>query len=92
MVSPWVFCCGNGARVASVKKSFSSACKSSGLDDLHPHDLRRTFASWLVQEGVSIQTVSGLLRHADIQITHRVYAHLSPDQFKNATAILDQQV
>ena len=90
LVTPWVFCRGNGVRIACVKKSFAQACKTAGIVGLHPHDLRRTFASWLVQEGVSIQTVSGLLRHADIQITHQVYAHLSPDQFKDAAAVLDK--
>ena len=47
----------------------SEACRLAGLEDVHPHDLRRTFGSWLVQAGVPIQTVSTLLRHSDIRIT-----------------------
>jgi integrase len=89
LVSPWVICGFKGQRIMSVRKAFDKASSVAGLEDVHPHDLRRTFASWLVQNGVSIQTVSGLLRHADIQITHQIYAHLSPEQYAGATAVLD---
>jgi integrase len=87
--SPWVFCNRKGERIASIKKGFASACRLAGLEDVHPHDLRRTFGSWLVQAGVPIQPVSALLRHSDIRITDRVYAHLSPDSLRDAVAVLD---
>ncbi|NEX16267.1 MAG: hypothetical protein C1943_06475 [Halochromatium sp.] len=60
------------------------------LSDVHPHDLRRTFGSWLVQAGVGIERVSELLRHSDIGITARVYAHLRPDDLASAAAMLDR--
>ena len=63
--------------------------RRAGLEDTHPHDLRRTFGSWLVQAGVSIQAVSALLRHSDIRITDRVYAHLSPESLREAVAVLN---
>lgn len=44
-----------------------------------PHDCRHTAASWLVQDGVPLYDVQGLLRHSSIQTTMR-YAHLSPDK------------
>ena len=87
--SKFVFTDSRGHKMQSIKKGFQRVSELAGLQDLHPHDLRRTFASWLVQEGVSIQMVSGLLRHADIAITHAVYAHLAPDQYRDAAAVLD---
>jgi integrase len=42
-----------------------------------PHDCRHTAASWLMQDGVPLYDVKGLLRHASIQTTMR-YAHLQP--------------
>ena len=51
------------------------------------HDLRHTFASWCVMEGVPLFEVSKLLRHASIQMTER-YAHLVPDYLHDAVASL----
>ncbi len=52
------------------------------------HCLRHTFASWLVQKGVSIYEVSKLLGHADIKTT-QIYAHLRSDDLRNAVERLD---
>lgn len=87
--SPWVFCTRSGVRIASVKKGFALAVKRAGLDNVHPHDLRRTFGSWLVQEGVDIRRVSELMRHSDIRVTARVYAHLAPADLAEAVSVLD---
>lgn len=89
VVSRYVITTLGGRRVTDIRQSFNRACEIAGIKDAHPHDLRRTFASHLVQAGVSIQTVSGLLRHSNIAITHSTYAHLSPEQFRDATALLD---
>lgn len=91
LVTPWVFSHSNGARLGSIKKSFASACRKAGIEDLTPHDLRRTFGSWLVQQGTSIQVASGLLRHADVSITARIYAHLDPSQYRDATRSLAEK-
>ncbi len=62
------------------------------LAELNPkltfHCLRHTFASWLVQKGVSIYEVSKLLGHADIKTT-QIYAHLRSDDLRNAVERLD---
>lgn len=88
--SPWVFCRRDGARIANITNGFIGCARAAGLEDLHPHDLRRTFGSWLVQAGVGIERVSELLRHGDVAITARVYAHLRPGDLADAVAILDR--
>lgn len=88
--SPWVFCRRDGTRIESVKKGFAACVADAGLSDVHPHDLRRTFGSWLVQAGVGIERVSELLRHGNVAITASVYAHLRPDDLASAAAILDR--
>ena len=80
----------DGSRIDSVKKGFAACVADAELNDVHPHDLRRTFGSWLVQAGVGIERVSGLLRHGDVAITARVYAHLRPSDLAATVAILDR--
>ncbi|CAI8803153.1 tyrosine-type recombinase/integrase [Methylococcus capsulatus] len=87
--SPWVFCDKEGQRIASVKTSFAAAVQKAGLQDVHPHDLRRTCGSWLVQAGRPIHEVSALLRHSDIRVTDRVYAHLAPENLRAAVQALE---
>ena len=81
--TPWVFCNRKGARIANIRTAFASACRKAEIEDFHPHDLRHTCATWLVQAGATIREVAELLRHADIQMTMR-YAHLSPDNVRSA--------
>ena len=49
------------------------------------HCFRHTFASRLVQAGMSLYAVSRLLGHSDTQMTQR-YAHLSPSQVASEAA------
>jgi integrase len=55
---------------------------------LNFHSLRHTFASWLVQAGVSIYEVSKLLGHADIKTT-QIYAHLRSDDLRRSVELLE---
>jgi integrase len=55
----------------------------AGLPDLRLHDLRHSFASFLVNNGVSLYVVQGLLGHAHARFTQR-YAHLTPDTLLEA--------
>jgi integrase len=49
-----------------------------------PNDLRRTFASWLVQAGVAHLTVAHLLGHTSARMVERVYGHLSRATYRTA--------
>jgi integrase len=55
----------------------------AGLPDLRLHDLRHSFASFLVNNGVSLYVVQGLLGHAHTRYTQR-YAHLTSDTLLDA--------
>ena len=74
-----------GDQVQDLKKSFRHACLQADITDFRIHDLRHTFASWLVMDGVSLYDVSKLLRHSNIRMTEK-YAHLAPDYLHKAVA------
>lgn len=69
--------------VLSLKKGFRLACQTAKIDDFRIHDLRHTFASWLVQANVPLYTVRDLLGHTCITTTER-YAHLQIDHLRHA--------
>ncbi|CAJ6828175.1 bacteriophage integrase [Burkholderia pseudomallei] len=83
MDSEWVFPSRTGTRIRTLQKGFAAACERVGIENFRIHDLRHTFASWLVMEGVSLYVVKDLLGHSSITVTER-YAHLSPDQTRAA--------
>lgn len=49
-----------------------------GLRKIRLHDLRHTYATLLLEAGVSMNAVSRLLGHADVTITVRLYGHVTP--------------
>ena len=66
-----------------VTHTFLKAAERAGVEDLHPHDCRHTFACRKLRAGVDLYTVSKLLRHASIAMTER-YTHLSRGDLKAA--------
>jgi integrase len=85
---PWVFHDSEGRRYNDIRHPFDKACEVAGMTDFHFHDLRHTFASWLVMKGVPLATVSTLLGHTSPMMTLR-YAHLSPKHLTSAVRVLD---
>ncbi|MFI5298801.1 MAG: tyrosine-type recombinase/integrase [Polyangiales bacterium] len=85
----YVFANPDGTPQADTKTAWGNALRRSGIQDFTFHDLRHTFASNLVMNGVDIRTVQTLLGHKDITMTMR-YAHLSPEHLRDAISVLDE--
>jgi integrase len=77
-----------GRRYNDIRHPFDRACEQAGMTNFHFHDLRHTFASWLIMRGVPLATVSNLLGHTSPTMTLR-YAHLSPKHLTSAVRVLD---
>ena len=78
-----------GKAMHDCRSAFDRARSAAGLKDFRFHDLRHTFASRLVQNGVSIYEVMHLTGHKSLAMVQR-YAHLAPDFQKTAIAALDR--
>jgi integrase len=89
--SAYIFCDKNGEPFRSLRKSFFTALKKSGIVNFRFHDLRHTFASHLVMSGVDLNTVRELMGHKSLDMTLR-YSHLSPDHKKHAVDILGKRM
>lgn len=76
-----------GKPFVSLFFSWNTARKLAGLPDLRVHDLRHSFASFLVNSGRSLYEVKELLGHADIKTTSR-YAHLSQERLAQAVELI----
>ena len=59
-------------------KLWKKTWKAAGLPRVKSHDLRRTFASLLVQRGVSTAVTQRLLEHSTAQLTNDVYTNVDP--------------
>jgi integrase len=69
----------------NIQSSWNTARTAAGLEDLRLHDLRHSFASFLVNAGCSLYEVQKLLGHASIAMTQR-YSHLSQDSLMRAVS------
>lgn len=59
---------------------WKEAVERAGLpEELRFHDLRHTFATWLIDKNVNLAEISRLLGHASISITINIYGHPKTD-------------
>jgi integrase len=72
------------------KTSWAKLLRRAGISRFRSHDLRHRFASRLVQRGVPLNTVRDLLGHSTVQMSLR-YAHLAPDQRREAVSKLNEK-
>lgn len=59
----------------SVVNLHKKLLKDAGLEHIRFHDLRHTFATMALQNGVDVKTVSSMLGHYDAGFTLRTYTH-----------------
>ncbi|MHC9544598.1 MAG: tyrosine-type recombinase/integrase [Vulcanimicrobiota bacterium] len=69
--------------VLDFRQAFNRACKAAGIANFHFHDLRHTFGSQLVMEGVDVVTVREFMGHASINTTMR-YTQVSEEHKREA--------
>ena len=91
--SEWVFCAKNNDSMpidpvvisSKIKDVFSEA----GIEYIRFHNLRHTFATQAISNGVEPETLSILMGHADPVFTLNTYTHSTSDIDNNAVKYMD---
>ena len=76
-----------GLTVDELRKGFDKARARAKMPHVRFHDLRHTYASWLVQAGAPLPAVRDLLGHSSLAVTGR-YAHLAREDLEAAVGRL----
>lgn len=84
--SPFFFCTLSGGRIDTgyVRAMVARYGRRAGIEiRVHPHMLRHSFATELIEEGKPTAAVQKLLGHADLATTE-LYLHLADAELKRA--------
>ncbi len=88
--SDYVFPSPNGTAISpdSVLNMLHRVLKRAGLPKRRFHDLRHSFATIALQNGVDIKTVSGMLGHFSAGFTLDTYTHVTTEAQVNAANVM----
>ena len=78
-----VFVGKTGKPYTTIMKVWTRLRNKAGLPHLRLHDLRHSYASFLVNSGRTLYEVQQILGHSDAKVTER-YAHLSSKTLQEA--------
>ena len=75
--------------IRSIQEIIKKSCRTAGIDKkIHPHTLRHSFATHLIEQGSSLQEVQALLGHKSPETT-QVYLHTASKNMINIKSPLD---
>ncbi|MCK5233544.1 MAG: tyrosine-type recombinase/integrase [Candidatus Aenigmarchaeota archaeon] len=90
-INRYVFDSSRGGRLtaSSIQKIVKAATKKAGIKkNIHPHTLRHSYATHLLENGTDIRIIQRLLGHNDLRTTE-IYTHISNALIKTVKSPLD---
>ncbi|OAM33539.1 hypothetical protein A7Q01_00875 [Eikenella sp. NML96-A-049] len=88
----YVFTHSHGGRVKSISsRVWHEALEKAGIEDFRWHDLRHTWASWLVQNGTPLAALKEMGGWESVEMVQR-YAHLAPEHLSQHARLIDSSM
>lgn len=81
---------GKALNPKTLYTAFVSFCKKNNYPKIRVHDLRHSFATFMLEDGlVDIKTVSNMLGHARVQTTQQIYQKVTPKMKENIASSIE---
>ena len=93
--NPWMFPSGRTGEMYhpdSVVTLHKRILKDAGLEHIRFHDLRHTFATLALKNGVDVRTLSEMLGHYSAGFTLSTYVHSTPSMRVQAADTIGQMI
>ena len=85
----YLFLAANGQySVRTIQEILKNASKKAGIKHVHPHMLRHSFATHLIENGYAVSQIQSLLGHASPE-TSMIYVHMAAKKMIDVKSPLD---
>jgi integrase len=75
-----------------VARAFAHALAAAKVRHVRLHDLRHTFATLQLENGVNVKKVSEMLGHSNIGITLGIYSHVTKQMDRDAVSRMEEML
>ncbi len=81
----------NKSKPIDLRRSYRTAIKRAGLKDFRGHDIRHSYATEMLAQGLSLGEIGHLLGHRSVVMTRR-YAHLVESRSIDAVSKMSDKI
>lgn len=77
---------------SAVYHRFKLILERSGCKNIRFHDLRHTFATMALENGMDVKTLSGIIGHISTETTLNIYSHITDKMQLQAALKIDREI